>query len=178
MTEGPQALKLIDVAKAAGVSHATVLHHFGTIDAVQTGLMERMIADLVARMLTPDPVEGREAPVSERISRLFDAFGGAGARLAAWLELNGDSRRLTFVKAAVRAIVEERVAAVGSDPAVAEDGVLLSVTLALGAGLFGRTLSALLDRPPEAASDVAVRFLLRTIEASEPKGAAAPETRT
>jgi len=49
--QGPQSLRLADVAKAAGVANATVLHHFGSIDAVQQALMERMIADLVESVM-------------------------------------------------------------------------------------------------------------------------------
>ena len=50
--QGPQSLRLADVAKRAGVANATVLHHFGSIDAVQQALMERMIADLVENILS------------------------------------------------------------------------------------------------------------------------------
>lgn len=166
MTGGPGSLKLVDVAAAAGVSHATVVHHFGSIEDVQTALMERMIAELVGRMMAPDG----EATVVERIDALFDAFAGGGARLAGWIELKGDSRRLTLVKSAIRTIVEERVAATGVDPSVAEDGVLFAVVLALGVGLFGPTLAALLDRPANVTRDVALRLLLPLLEGLEMGG--------
>ena len=83
LEKGPQALKLTDVAARAGIAHATVLHHFGTIADVHTALMERMIRDLVgqiqaAHATLPDatlPATG--APL------LFDAFEQKGAaRLA------------------------------------------------------------------------------------------------
>ena len=41
--EGPQNLKLVEVAKAAGVVNATVIHHFGSIGELQKALMTRMI---------------------------------------------------------------------------------------------------------------------------------------
>ena len=46
--QGPLALKLVDVAAAAGVANASVLHHFGSIDDVHAALMERMVAQLIA----------------------------------------------------------------------------------------------------------------------------------
>lgn len=55
--KGPQALKLADVAKAAGVVHATVLHHFGSIADVQAALAERMIRQLVEQILEAPPPE-------------------------------------------------------------------------------------------------------------------------
>ncbi|HBH89080.1 MAG TPA: TetR/AcrR family transcriptional regulator, partial [Hyphomonadaceae bacterium] len=55
--QGPQTLRLADVAKEAGVANATVLHHFGTIDGVHTALMERMIAELVEKVMAIELTE-------------------------------------------------------------------------------------------------------------------------
>ena len=74
MEQVPQSLRLADVAKRAGVANATVLHYFGSIDAVQQALMERMIADLVENILSVEipadaPLEVRTAG----LKTLFDA---------------------------------------------------------------------------------------------------------
>ena len=61
LERGPQGLKLVEVAQGAGVSHATVLHHFGSIDGVQTALAEAMIRQLVARVLEAERPEDPEA---------------------------------------------------------------------------------------------------------------------
>lgn len=159
--QGPQALKLADVAAAAGVAHATVLHHFGSIADVQTALMERMIRQLVAQILEAGPPDDDYAGRAEAGSRvLFDAFESKGAaRLAAWLELTGEARRMTMVREAVQEVVSKRMARQGVDPAAIEDFVLLSVALAMGVGLFGQSLAELMGKPPERTRQLAVDLL-------------------
>jgi AcrR family transcriptional regulator len=73
LEKGPQALKLADVAAGAGVANATVLHHFGSVDGVQTALMARMIRQLVERIeaIEPDLVE-----VIERANPSLEPTGG------------------------------------------------------------------------------------------------------
>jgi AcrR family transcriptional regulator len=158
--KGPQALRLADVAAAAGVANATVLHHFGSIDEVEAALMERMIGQLVERILAePHETASSESYVSG-LRTLFDAFETRGAaRLAAWLELTDESQRLTTVKQAVSQVAASRVARSGLDQDAAEDLVLLSVVLAMGVGLFGRSLDDLLAKPPGRARELAMGLL-------------------
>lgn len=157
--QGPQAIKLADVAKAAGVVHANVIHHFGSIAGVETALMERMIRQLTDKVLAaldrPDAVLGVGAQA------LFDAFEAKGAaRLAAWLELTGEGARMTLVREVVDEIVQTRLARdSGVDRDAAVDFILLNIILAVGVGLFGPTLSALLGRPPERARELALELI-------------------
>lgn len=44
--EGPAALRLQDVARKAGVSHPTILHHFGNRDGLVRALHQRALAEL------------------------------------------------------------------------------------------------------------------------------------
>jgi len=158
--KGPQALKLVDVAQAAGVSHATVLHHFTSIDGVQAALMERMIRELVARILDAPRPEAPQARMEAGASALFDAFEkDGGAKLAAWLELTGETKRLTNVKQAVQEVIAGRLADEGVDPQTAEDMILVSISLAMGVGLFGASLAELLGRAPGTTRQVAFDFL-------------------
>ncbi|HWA62150.1 MAG TPA: TetR/AcrR family transcriptional regulator [Caulobacteraceae bacterium] len=167
LDHGPQALKLADVASAAGVVHATVLHHFGSIADVQAALMERMIQQLVEQILAAGGLEEDPAGRLEAGARaLFDAFESHGAaRLAAWLELTGEARRLTMVRAAVDEVIARRVARDGVPPEAAEDFVLVSVALAMGVGLFGRSLAELMGKPPGRTRQLAVEMLRRQIGA-------------
>lgn len=166
--KGPQALKLADVATAAGVVHATVIHHFGSVDGVQTALMERMIRQLVDQVLAA----GGRADDSQRQgeaagSALFDAFEARGAaRLAAWLELTGEAKRLTIVREAVEEVVSSRLAGADLDAETARDLVLVGVILAIGVGLFGRSLSEMLGKPPGRARKVALDWLRTQIAAA------------
>lgn len=164
--KGPQALKLADVAAGAGVANATVLHHFGSVDGVQTALMERMIAQLVERLLASAP-EGDVAKLrGTGFQTLFDSFETRGAaRLAAWLELTGEWRRVTSVRKAVQEIVARNLTRTGLTPATAENLVLVSVVLAMGVGLFGRSVGTLMGKPPGRARKLAEDMLLLQTEA-------------
>lgn len=160
--QGPQALKLTDVAQAANVANATVLHHFGSIDGVATALMDRMVADLVARILAVPPAGDLAALRETHIQSLFDCFETQGtARLAAWLEMTGEWRRLTSVQAAVQEVVARNLSQAGLSPEAAEDVVLVAVVVALGVGLFGGPLATLMNRPRGQARALA-EAMLRT----------------
>lgn len=155
---GPQALKLVDVAAEAGVVNATVLHHFGSIDGVQTALMERMVAQLVAKILEMG-ASGAE-PSEAGAQTLFDAFEAPGvARLAAWLELTGESKRLTMVRTAVQTVVAKMEARTGLTATQAENLVIVSVVLAMGVGLFGRSLENLIGKPAGRTRELAMDLL-------------------
>jgi AcrR family transcriptional regulator len=133
---GPQNLKLVEVARRAGVVNATVLHHFGSIDGVQAALMTRMISELVSRILAvTDHVTDPAAFAAQSTEALFDAFEAKPvARLAAWLELTGESRRLTTVREAVRSVLSTRmVEQTGMPVAVVEDFILLCLSKGYGA---------------------------------------------
>lgn len=166
MEQGPQTLRLADVAKAAGVANATVLHHFGSIDAVQQALMERMIADLVdAIMAIQIPADGPIRAREVALRTLFEALETRGAaRLAAWLELTDETSRLTVVQKAVQDVAQKKISQAGIPADLAEDMILMSVTLALGTGLFGPTLGTLIGKPPERARELTLQMLMSYFE--------------
>ncbi len=167
ISDGPQSLKLADVARAAGVSNATVLHHFGSITEVQTALMERMVRQLVDEVLMINEHTADSAQsAAEGVTALFDAFEAKGAaRLAAWLELTGEARRLTLVRSAVREVIDARVGQYARVPAEAlEDFMLASITMALAAGLFGPTLADLMDKPKGRTREVVLSLLLARLQ--------------
>jgi AcrR family transcriptional regulator len=161
--DGPQNLKLVEVAGKAGLVNATVLHHFGSIGGLQTALMTRMIEQLVTRVLA---ISAATTDLGELAGAgtlaLFDAFETRGvARLAAWLEMTGEARRLTVVREAVREVVSARdETANGVTPEMLEDFILICISVALGVGLFGPTLGALLDKSESRAREMALPLLL------------------
>ena len=159
LNEGPLALKLTDVAAAAAVANASVLHHFGSIEGLRAALMERMVGQLIADVMAL--ADGDHAAKQEAVFQaLFDVFENRNAaRLAAWLELTGEWRRMTHVREAVREVVARRASFGDVTPKQAEDLVLISVTLAMGAGLFGRALAELIGKPPGHAREVATEML-------------------
>lgn len=155
---GPQGLKLSDVATEAGVANASVLHHFGSISEMQAALMEQMIADLVRRIQAITDA-GRD-PSSDGAEALFDAFEAPGvARLAAWLEMTGQAERMTIVREAVQAVVTMACDRTGATEAEAENAIMVGVVLAMGVGLFGRSFSTLMGKPPGHTRDLAMGAL-------------------
>ena len=171
--QGPQTLRLADVAKEAGVANATVLHHFGTIDGVHTALMERMIAELVEKVMAIELTEDTEVSRAQALTTLFEAFEQKQAsKLAAWLELTHQAGRLTNVRQVVRDVTRTKFHHQNVPEDVVEDVMLVCITLALGVGLFGQTLSEMLGKPPSRAKEMALAVLmlgLRQLEA-ERKG--------
>jgi AcrR family transcriptional regulator len=159
---GPLDIKLTEVAAQAGVATATVLHHFGSIDGVQTALMERMVTRLAARVMAIAASSPEGALAVEADIALFDAFEEHGAaRLAAWLVMTGEAKRLSVVKRAVDEVVDLTLARLAKPPprAAIEELALASITAALGTGLFGQTLSTLLGHPPGSARAAALAAL-------------------
>ena len=146
--------------------HRTVLHHFGSISAVHTALMERMIADLVDSIMAIEiPADAPAGARDAGLKTLFDALETPGAaRLAAWLELTDETSRLTVVREAVQEVAQKKIGQAGVPADLAEEMILLSVTLALGVGLFGPSLARLIGKPEERAREMTLNMLLGYLE--------------
>ncbi|MBI1683656.1 TetR/AcrR family transcriptional regulator [Caulobacter hibisci] len=167
LSGGPDAVTLSAVAGEIGVTHANLIHHFGSAAGLQSALMASMVADLtqaldvaVARLRTD---EG--APL-ELVNAVFDAFstGGAG-RLAAWIALSGDLSHLEPVRAAVQNLVEAISDKMGVQDDQARQGmgaaVLFIALSAFGEALIGPPLRDMLDQPDDAARRVVASLLPR-----------------
>jgi AcrR family transcriptional regulator len=79
---GPAGLRLTDVAERAGVSHPTILHHFGSREGLVRALNQRNLEDLktaVIRQMTTDDQEGNA------IATTFAAYRGGIAQRMLWL---------------------------------------------------------------------------------------------
>src|SRR5690606_4717711 len=108
LTGGPKAVTLAAVGKAVGMTHANVIHHFGSATELQTALMGSMVKDLTGALEhAVAHVRSDEAAPRELVDIVFDAFGKGGAgRLAAWLALSQDLRHLEPVRDAVGSLVK------------------------------------------------------------------------
>jgi AcrR family transcriptional regulator len=161
ITKGPLALKLTEIASAADVANASVMHHFGSIESLRAALMDRMIGQLVADILSAPPVSANpESAIDAMLHALFDVFEARGAaRLAAWLELSGEAHRLKTVQDAIKQVITKRLAGGGISSAAAHDLVLVNLALAMGAGLFGRSLAELAGKPPGRTRKLAIELM-------------------
>jgi AcrR family transcriptional regulator len=161
---GPAALRLQEIAAEVGVSHPTILHHFGSREglvlAVTNRGLEALEADLLAALAEP---QVDRIDVAAIVERVFSALGEHGqARMLAWLALSEapDGRALasgagSFLRELAEHIHARRVAN-WSGPAPVppfEDTlfvVMLTAVALIGDALLGpgiRTSSGLADDP-------------------------------
>lgn len=145
---GLEGLKITDVAREAGMSHATLLHHFGSSDGMRHALVERMAGALLGEFIglidagEPDP-----STLGELFTRLFAALSDhRHAQLFAWFALTSLDRPEALANAAVetRPLVSallERMARQGAEfehtLQLPRFIVLLVVTSAIGLGVAG-----------------------------------------
>ncbi len=145
---GPAGIRLQEIAKAVGVSHPTVLHHFksreGLIQAVISRSTEALHAELVAEIGQHATVEMPIAAMLESAAKLLGRRGHA--RIAAWMAMSGvpvDARSrlgLQFVAQAAHAVRNERL---GESTPPFEDTyfvILLAALTLFGDAVVGHSL--------------------------------------
>ncbi|AKF04717.1 TetR/AcrR family transcriptional regulator [Sandaracinus amylolyticus] len=106
---GPDSIRLQDVARAVGMSHSTVLHHFGSREALLEAVVKRAMERLTSDMLTSFAAGEDARDPAAMLERVFEAFGGGQARMLSWLRLTGidvnvDERYLLDVARAAHAL--------------------------------------------------------------------------
>lgn len=88
---GPASLRLQEIAEEVGVSHPTILHHFGSREGLVRAVVERALETLevdLLRALAEPEVE--RIDVSALLDRILDTLDARGqARMLAWLALSG-----------------------------------------------------------------------------------------
>lgn len=84
---GPDSLRLQALARAVGVSHPAILHHFGSRTGLIEAVVERASRTLTEEVMTALATEPIELASSARLlERIFDVFSDRGrARTLAWL---------------------------------------------------------------------------------------------
>ena len=165
LSGGPAAVTLAAVAGEIGVTHANLIHHFGSAAGLQAALMDSMTADLsdalnaaAARLRT------NVGASPELINAVFDAFstGGAG-RLAAWIALSGDLSRLEPVRDAVQNLVlaVREKADLDDDKAdeIIGSAVFFIALVAFGDALIGAPLRGMTSQSDDAGRRVAASLL-------------------
>ena len=109
---GPDAIRLQDIARDVGISHPTILHHFGSreglIEALDARAIQALTAD-VARILQSDE-EPQTGELVERVAETMDQQGLARL-IALWAmrEPDGPSRLDGTDPAALVADVSELI---------------------------------------------------------------------
>jgi AcrR family transcriptional regulator len=88
---GPSGIRLQEVAADAGVSHPTVLHHFGSREGLVKAVIARSLADIHERLV--EAIEASTGEVGQLAAMLDGVFAalhdGGHARVVMWLALEG-----------------------------------------------------------------------------------------
>ncbi len=142
---GLDGLNVVGVAEEAGLSHASVIHHFGNTAGMRQALDNRM-----AQALLSDLVQALKSNTEPQqiLAAVFHAMGGAGhAKLLAWRALNEGESELP--DPAVQRLFKELIRRAGerfneTDPVRLRNCLLLITTSAIGLGISGAALPALL----------------------------------
>lgn len=159
LADGPNSVTLKAVGAALGMSHANLIHHFGSAAGMQAALVEDMLERTSERVraIIADLRTGRVAPRA-LVDLIFDDFETEGTgKLVGWLILSGESTRLGPMMRGIHDLVDAIEADVrdphSSTRAHITTATLLLVLTAIGDSLAGTALHAAVGREPEAARD-------------------------
>lgn len=160
---GPGAVTLANIGDEIGMSHANVLHHFGSAASLQSALMGSMIEDLTKALENVVELLKTDAAAPRTVAdHVFDAFdkGGAGP-LAAWIILSGDVAHLEPVREAVHSLVEAIVGQSRDEgaPDRVRAAVLMMAVSAFGDAVIGPHIRGMLDQKDDAMRDLIARIL-------------------
>jgi AcrR family transcriptional regulator len=115
VSAGPSGIRLQEVAADAGVSHPTVLHHFGSREALVDAVVARSLRRINARLVESiQASHGEEVELAEMLETVSDAMTSSGhARVLLWLALEGrhiegDSVTLSAVIDALHTVRESK----------------------------------------------------------------------
>jgi AcrR family transcriptional regulator len=163
VASGPSGIRLQDVAEDVGVSHPTILHHFGSRERLVTEVVKRRIEAMNGDVLEAIALGGvhEEGTVRTLFERLSAVFGPGGhARVVAFLALErSDCPTLEGVSPLAEAVDAAR-AAQGA-PAPPEDSYFTVLLVAFA--LFGDAIAGSLFRgETEGNEDLASRERFRT----------------
>ncbi len=144
---GPAALRLQDVARAAGVSHPTILHHFGNREGLVRALNLRSLEALTASVLERMAAQSGE----EGVRRTFEVYRDGLAQRMIWLLQAQEPPRAPGSPSMFEEIVKGlhavrlRIAAPGHVPDIEDTRAVVHLTTiaAFGDALLGPRLRQL-----------------------------------
>lgn len=142
---GLEGLNITGVAKEAGISHATLIHHFGSSGGMREALGDKMILDLVDDLVAAFE---KDQSRTEMIRNVFHVLTAGGhAKLIAWRAVQGSSTtaETDAVAAGFKKLLSTMQSAVKTtDETDVRNLILLVGIAAVGYGLAGDVLSKLI----------------------------------
>ncbi len=90
-TQGPEGIRLQDIARDVGISHPAILHHFESREGLVRSLIARTSLQFRDKMLSAlQDRNGKPLEADELIESVFEALSDRGtARLLSWMMLTG-----------------------------------------------------------------------------------------
>jgi AcrR family transcriptional regulator len=89
--EGPEGIRLQDIAADIGISHPAILHHFESREGLMRALIQRSSSELRDRLFTL-LLKDHNEQAATIIAKVFEILSDRGtARLIAWLQMTGRS---------------------------------------------------------------------------------------
>lgn len=147
---GLEGLTVAGVAEDAGLSHASVIHHFGNTEGMRQALAARMTQALLGDLV--GALKNNTEP-QKILAALFHAMAGGGhAKLFAWRALNAEKHsgdQSAMPDKAVQRLFQELIKRTGErfdeqDEEHVRNNLLLIASSAIGLGISGNALPALL----------------------------------
>lgn len=150
--QGPEGLRLQDIARDVGISHPAILHHFESREGLVRALIARANSQLRDTMLTALGGGHVSTDAADHIGHVFEALSDRGtARLLSWLLLTGRATEKSDAHNLMGEIVEalqarrEEYAEMKGAPAPEREDTLfmamLTANAAFGEAIVGRQLA-------------------------------------
>ncbi len=159
---GPEGIRLQDIANDIGISHPTILHHFENRDGLVLALARRGAEQLSASLMTAfSSNDGAGRDMHAIMDRVYEVLAERGhSRLVGWMVLGGiwrdDPNRVGFLQELTDVIqtLREKDAKQAGDPPPSRDETefltMLGAIAALGDGLFGSVVRRAAGHPDDA----------------------------
>ena len=124
---GPAGIRLQEVAADVGVSHPTILHHFGSREGLVEAVVARALESLHERLLEvvrSSPSDQNQMP--DILERCYEALAHGHGRAFLWLTLSGyapmmEELRVRSLAEAVHVVRVERRRGKKKEPPTFED---------------------------------------------------------
>jgi TetR/AcrR family transcriptional regulator, repressor for neighboring sulfatase len=166
--DGPEGLRLQDIAAEAGISHPLILHHFGNRAGLVRALARRATAELRDRLIAS--ASAPDNTIEAQIDRVFDAFRNGLAQLLVWLVAQGDgdeSGSTMILREVIDTLHARRAATAPAGAAVMREDVewmtYLITAAALGDAIYGKALRRSAGLPDTEATDRRFRAWLAAL---------------
>ncbi|HEX7776223.1 MAG TPA: TetR/AcrR family transcriptional regulator [Parvibaculum sp.] len=152
-TQGPEGIRLQDIARDVGISHPAILHHFESREGLVSALIARTSEQLRDKMLAAlKSGDNTKAEANELIGNVFEALSDRGtARLLSWMLLTGRAQSsgpsgalMTEIAGELHQRRIEGAAEAGAPAPDREDTLFMSMltaNAAFGDAIIGRYLA-------------------------------------